>query len=81
MGGVMSEWLHLSTSWGPDGNPRRLYVEIADGEYRTIIKEGVEGVEAAYSAGMPYRYYPLEIEITVSEYKRFVRAVKEISAT
>jgi hypothetical protein len=75
----MSEWLHLSTTNDTNGNPRRLYVEVVDGDFGAVVDEGYEGVAVAHRAGMPRTYHPVAISITPAEYRDFRRLMKETS--
>jgi len=65
----VSEWLHLTTTNDTNGNPRRLFVEVEDGLYKTIVSEGYRGIAAAHRAGMPETYLPPRIHITPDEYR------------
>jgi hypothetical protein len=74
--GKMSEWLHLATTNDTNGNPRRLYVEVEDGMYKTIVNEGYEGYARAHRAGMPETYLPPRIHITPAEYRTLRKLAK-----
>jgi len=69
----MSEWIHLTTTNDVNGNPRRLYVEVEGGVYKTIVREGYEGIARAHRAGMPETYFPPRIHITPAEYNALRR--------
>jgi len=64
----MSEWLHLVTNNDRNGNPRRLFAEVRNGEFVKVVEEGYLGIAAAHRAGMPADYVPARILIGPKQY-------------
>ena len=75
----MSEWLYLTTTRDANGNPRRLYVEVDDGEIVTVVDEGYEGPAAARRAGMPARLEPPTFRIVPSQYNELHRMRRRLT--
>jgi hypothetical protein len=65
----MSEWLHIRTTNDRNGNPRRLWVELADSRVSRVIDEGYKGSAEARAAGMVN--YATTIDVSPSEYNAF----------
>jgi len=64
----MSEWLYLVTDNDRNGNPRRLFAEVRNGEFVQVVEEGYAGIAAARRAGMPAGYVPARILIRPMQY-------------
>ncbi len=63
------EWVRIATSNDANGNPRRLFVAIENGDVVQVVEEGYVGISAAYAAGMPKGYYPITINVAPAEYR------------
>lgn len=71
----MSEWIHIRTKNDTNGNPRRLWVELADSRVSRVIDDGYKGSSGARDAGMVN--YATTIDVSPSEYNAFRKMTPE----
>lgn len=69
--------LHLRANHTTSGNPRRCFaVFAAGGAFLAAIDEGYEGEQALYAQFPEARnIWPVQVDVPVSEYKRFLRRI------